>query len=175
MFVHSFPATAASASRTSLPHQWWNVKSPITSKPLSPNNLPLTVWITVPVSFSLRDSSSLPPGSERLYSCSYDFIARNSTELSVQQGETLEVLKSSRSCKITQLSWCLQGPMVKRVWKCASCVIRILMSPLSDRWLNHPSAGGRSVIASTRSGLYPSTSWNLWLTLTAPSPTAPPV
>ncbi|XP_069011960.1 epidermal growth factor receptor kinase substrate 8-like protein 1 isoform X3 [Embiotoca jacksoni] len=41
------------------------------------------------------------PESERVYSCSYDFIARNSSELSVQQGETLEVIESS-----------------KRWWKC---------------------------------------------------------
>ncbi|XP_042363832.1 epidermal growth factor receptor kinase substrate 8-like protein 1 [Plectropomus leopardus] len=47
------------------------------------------------------DSSSLPPESERMYSCTYDFIARNSSELSVQQGETLEVVESS-----------------KRWWKC---------------------------------------------------------
>ncbi|KAM9336069.1 epidermal growth factor receptor kinase substrate 8-like protein 1 isoform 2-T2 [Symphorus nematophorus] len=47
------------------------------------------------------DSSSLPPEPERLYSCTYDFIARNSSELSVQQGETLEVIESS-----------------KRWWKC---------------------------------------------------------
>ncbi|XP_034415303.1 epidermal growth factor receptor kinase substrate 8-like protein 1 isoform X2 [Cyclopterus lumpus] len=47
------------------------------------------------------DSSTLPPESERIYSCTYDFIARNSSELSVQQGETLEVIESS-----------------KRWWKC---------------------------------------------------------
>ncbi|XP_046887819.1 epidermal growth factor receptor kinase substrate 8-like protein 1 isoform X1 [Hypomesus transpacificus] len=47
------------------------------------------------------DSSVLPPEGERLYSCSYDFVARNSSELSVLQGETLEVVESS-----------------KRWWKC---------------------------------------------------------
>lgn len=47
------------------------------------------------------DGTALPPPSDRLYSCTYDFIARNSSELSVQQGETVEVLESS-----------------KRWWKC---------------------------------------------------------
>ncbi|KAF7652619.1 hypothetical protein LDENG_00094520 [Lucifuga dentata] len=47
------------------------------------------------------DASSFQLEPERLYSCSYDFIARNSSELSVQQGETLEVIESS-----------------KRWWKC---------------------------------------------------------
>ncbi|KAM9489191.1 epidermal growth factor receptor kinase substrate 8-like protein 1 isoform 1-T2 [Clarias gariepinus] len=41
------------------------------------------------------------PLKERLYRCSYDFVARNSSELSVLQGETLEVIESS-----------------KRWWKC---------------------------------------------------------
>lgn len=41
--------------------------------------------------FCFRDGNSLPPEGERLYCCSYDFVARNSSELSVLQGETLEV------------------------------------------------------------------------------------
>nr|XP_009297556.1 eps8-like1 isoform X1 [Danio rerio]XP_009297557.1 eps8-like1 isoform X1 [Danio rerio]XP_021326188.1 eps8-like1 isoform X1 [Danio rerio] len=43
----------------------------------------------------------LPPNEERMYRCSYDFVARNSSELSVLHGESLEVLESS-----------------KRWWKC---------------------------------------------------------
>ncbi|XP_075937104.1 epidermal growth factor receptor kinase substrate 8-like protein 1a [Anarhichas minor] len=41
------------------------------------------------------EGSGLPPEGDRLYCCSYDFVARNSSELSVLQGETLEVIDSS--------------------------------------------------------------------------------
>ncbi|XP_077940085.1 epidermal growth factor receptor kinase substrate 8-like protein 1a isoform X1 [Gasterosteus aculeatus] len=38
----------------------------------------------------------LPPEGDRLYCCTYDFVARNSSELSVLQGETLELISSSK-------------------------------------------------------------------------------
>ncbi|GLD61373.1 epidermal growth factor receptor kinase substrate 8-like protein 1 [Lates japonicus] len=60
------------------------------------------------------DGSTLPPEAERLYSCSYDFIARNSSELSVQQGETLEVIESS-----------------KRWWKCRNRFNQIGIVPFN--------------------------------------------
>ncbi|AWP17500.1 Epidermal growth factor receptor kinase substrate 8-like protein 1 isoform 3 [Scophthalmus maximus] len=61
-----------------------------------------------------EDASTLPQDPERLYSCSYDFIARNSSELSVQQGETLEVVESS-----------------KRWWKCRNRFSQIGFVPFN--------------------------------------------
>ncbi|XP_030611229.1 epidermal growth factor receptor kinase substrate 8-like protein 1 isoform X1 [Archocentrus centrarchus] len=54
-----------------------------------------------PPDVHIGDETGSLPGSDRIYCCSYDFIARNSSELSVQHGETLEVIESS-----------------KRWWKC---------------------------------------------------------
>ncbi|KAI1884718.1 hypothetical protein AGOR_G00229300 [Albula goreensis] len=74
------------------------------------------------------DSCSLPPEGERLYCCSYDFVARNSSELSVLQGETLEVIESS-----------------KRWWKCRNRFDQIgfvpfnILEPLSA--LNNAQQG----------------------------------
>ncbi|XP_045571681.1 epidermal growth factor receptor kinase substrate 8-like protein 1 [Salmo salar] len=72
------------------------------------------------------DGSELPPEGERMFSCSYGFVARNSSELSVLQGETLEVIESS-----------------KRWWKCRNNFDQIgfvpfnILEPLSALNNNH--------------------------------------
>lgn len=66
-----------------------------------------------------------------MFSCSYDFVARNSSELSVLQGETLEVVESS-----------------KRWWKCRNRFDQIgfvpfnILEPLSA--LNNPVSRSES-------------------------------
>ncbi|XP_028978907.2 epidermal growth factor receptor kinase substrate 8-like protein 1a isoform X2 [Esox lucius] len=69
-----------------------------------------------------RDGSELPPEGERMFTCSYDFVARNSSELSVLQGETLEVIESS-----------------KRWWKCRNRFDQIGFVPFN---ILEPLAGG---------------------------------
>ncbi|KAL6095212.1 eps8l1 [Pungitius sinensis] len=96
------------------------------------------------------DGSTLPPESERIYSCTYDFIARNSSELSVQQGETLEVLESS-----------------KRWWKCRNRFDQIgfvpfnILDPLAhaDTPVHNkpPSAPAPPTLAKTFSAVPPGT------------------
>uniref|UniRef100_A0A669CHN4 EPS8 signaling adaptor L1b n=1 Tax=Oreochromis niloticus TaxID=8128 RepID=A0A669CHN4_ORENI len=88
---------------------------------------------------------SLPPGPDRLYCCSYDFIARNSSELSVQQGETLEVIESS-----------------KRWWKCRNRFNQVGFVPFN---ILEPMAHIESPVHNKA----PST-----LTLAPPSPPALP-
>ncbi|XP_064178282.1 epidermal growth factor receptor kinase substrate 8-like protein 1 isoform X1 [Anguilla rostrata] len=73
--------------------------------------------------------AGLPPEGERVFRCSYDFVARNSTELSVLQGETLEVIESS-----------------KRWWKCCNRFNQIgfvpfnILEPLSAVSEIHPES-----------------------------------
>ncbi|XP_034395919.1 epidermal growth factor receptor kinase substrate 8-like protein 1a [Cyclopterus lumpus] len=78
------------------------------------------------------DGNGLPPEGERLYCCSYDFVARNSSELSVLQGETLEVINMS-----------------KKWWKCQNRFDQIgfvpsnILEPLSA--LNNPGRDSPAV------------------------------
>ncbi|XP_066498634.1 epidermal growth factor receptor kinase substrate 8-like protein 1a [Hoplias malabaricus] len=100
--------------------------------------------------------NSPPSDMERLYRCSYDFVARNSSELSVLHGEVLQVIESS-----------------KRWWKCRNSYEQIGFVPSNIlEPVNHtepdshivmrnpsmktaltPSGGGRfSYIAPSSSG-----------------------
>ncbi|KAI4905435.1 hypothetical protein NFI96_016628 [Prochilodus magdalenae] len=68
---------------------------------------------SLPVPPTDTNVDNLPPSEgERLYRCSYDFVARNSSELSVLQGETLQVIESS-----------------KRWWKCRNSYDQIGFVP----------------------------------------------
>ncbi|KAG7334804.1 hypothetical protein KOW79_001400 [Hemibagrus wyckioides] len=60
----------------------------------------------------LTDESMEIPLPDQMYRCSYDFVARNSSELSVLHGETLQVLDSS-----------------KRWWKCRNSYDQIGFVP----------------------------------------------
>ncbi|CAL8285122.1 unnamed protein product [Boreogadus saida] len=104
------------------------------------------------------DGSTLPPEGERMFNCSYDFVARNSSELSVLQGETLEVVESS-----------------KRWWKCRNRFDQIgfvpfnilePMSALSD----HPENNQVARSLSKKVPLSPPT--NKYLSYAPPSPSS---
>ncbi|XP_048065037.1 epidermal growth factor receptor kinase substrate 8-like protein 1a [Megalobrama amblycephala] len=78
---------------------------------------------------------SLPPHEERMYRCSYDFVARNSSELSVLQGETLEVLESS-----------------KRWWKCKNDYGQIGFVPHNIlEPINHAEVDSSNVVMRNQS------------------------
>lgn len=99
----------------------------------------------------------LPPEGERLYCCSYDFVARNSSELSVLQGETLEVIESS-----------------KRWWKCRNRFDQIgfvpfnILEPLSA--LNN--TGRVSPVVRRESKKTPLTPHSKYFSYAPPSPDA---
>ncbi|KAM8845688.1 epidermal growth factor receptor kinase substrate 8-like protein 1a isoform 2-T2 [Spinachia spinachia] len=67
------------------------------------------------------EDHGLPPEEGRLYCCTYDFVARNSSELSVLQGETLELISLS-----------------KKWWKCRNRFDQIGFVPMNI--LEPPSA-----------------------------------
>eukprot|EP00064_Thunnus_orientalis_P016476 superscaffoldBa00003279_g16542 len=101
------------------------------------------------------EGNGLPPEGERLFCCSYDFVARNSSELSVLQGETLEVIESS-----------------KRWWKCRNRFDQIgfvpfnILEPLSA--LNN--TGRESPVARRESKKVPLTPQSKYFSYAPPSP-----
>ncbi|XP_070847037.1 epidermal growth factor receptor kinase substrate 8-like protein 1 [Chaetodon trifascialis] len=103
---------------------------------------------------SETDGSTLPPESERVYSCSYDFIARNSSELSVQQGETLEVIESS-----------------KRWWKCRNRFNQVGFVPFN---ILEPMAHIDSPVASKPPSAPAPPPLARTFSAVPPSPPAPP-
>ncbi|XP_067284999.1 epidermal growth factor receptor kinase substrate 8-like protein 1a [Pseudorasbora parva] len=81
------------------------------------------------------EEDSLPPNEERMYRCSYDFVARNSSELSVLQGDTLEVLESS-----------------KRWWKCKNDYGQIGFVPHNIlEPINHAEVDSSNVVMRNQS------------------------
>lgn len=99
------------------------------------------------------DGNSLPPEGERLYCCSYDFVARNSSELSVLQGETLEVIESS-----------------KRWWKCRNRFDQIGFVPFN---ILEPLSAVNVVRRESKTAISPRTKY---FSYAPPSPvgTSPP-
>ncbi|CAJ1076864.1 epidermal growth factor receptor kinase substrate 8-like protein 1 [Xyrichtys novacula] len=101
------------------------------------------------------EEDMLPPEGERFFCCSYDFVARNSSELSVLQGETLEVIESS-----------------KRWWKCRNRFDQIgfvpfnILEPLSA--LNH--SGGDSPVVRRESKKTPISARPRYFSYAPPSP-----
>ncbi|XP_051797258.1 epidermal growth factor receptor kinase substrate 8-like protein 1a [Acanthochromis polyacanthus] len=105
------------------------------------------------------DGNGLPPEGERLYCCSYDFVARNSSELSVLQGEILEVVESS-----------------KRWWKCRNRFDQIgfvpfnILEPLSA--LNNTETDTSVVHRDLKMAISPRTKYFSY-TPTSPVGTSP--
>lgn len=96
----------------------------------------------------------LQPEPERLYSCTYEFIARNSSELSVQQGETLEVIESS-----------------KRWWKCRNRFNQIGFVPFN---ILEPVAHADSPVTNKPPSAPAPPTLIKTISAVPPSPPAPP-
>ncbi|XP_056610026.1 epidermal growth factor receptor kinase substrate 8-like protein 1a [Triplophysa dalaica] len=82
-----------------------------------------------------RMEDSMPPPEDRMYRCSYDFVARNSSELSVLHGETLEVLQST-----------------KRWWKCRNSYGEVGFVPHNIlEPINHSEVDSSNVVMRNQS------------------------
>ncbi|XP_037647072.1 epidermal growth factor receptor kinase substrate 8-like protein 1a [Sebastes umbrosus] len=106
------------------------------------------------------DGNGLPPEDERHYCCAYDFVARNSSELSVLQGEILEVIESN-----------------KRWWKCRNRFEQIgfvpsnILEPLSA--LNNTQID--SLVARRESKKMPLSPQSKYFSYAASSPVGSPI
>ncbi|XP_029978410.1 epidermal growth factor receptor kinase substrate 8-like protein 1 isoform X2 [Sphaeramia orbicularis] len=107
-----------------------------------------------PPTIDATDGGTAPtPEPERLYCCSYDFIARNNSELSIQKGEVLEVLESS-----------------KRWWKCRNRFNEVGFVPHN---MLEPMAHIDSPVNSKPANVPAPPTLTKTLSLVPPSPPAP--
>nr|XP_057904132.1 epidermal growth factor receptor kinase substrate 8-like protein 1a [Doryrhamphus excisus] len=111
------------------------------------------------------EGKELPPLGERHYCCSYDFVARNSSELSVLHGETLEVIESSKrwwKCRnrfdqIGFVPFNILEPLSALSNNCGDTPVTSPISPCSTTFFSNPplSPGGTGPTARSSTAHLP--------------------